>query len=81
MSRCDCCNVILKDHELTRKSSTTGEYMMICDKCLDGLGIATIDDEGDENTFDEVAYDDKHGYDDMGTYYHDDDQWLSSDER
>jgi hypothetical protein len=41
--RCECCNTWLTDFESTRRSSTTNEFLNTCNKCLKGLGIATID--------------------------------------
>ncbi len=41
--RCYCCDRWLDDFESTRKDSETGEYMDTCNKCLKGLGIATVD--------------------------------------
>lgn len=32
--RCKACNVVLEDHEATRKVKQTGEYLDMCDKCL-----------------------------------------------
>ncbi len=34
MSRCRACDVILTDYEMTRKSSVTGEYVDLCNKCF-----------------------------------------------
>lgn len=34
MSRCDCCDVILTPYELSVRSINTGQYMMMCSKCL-----------------------------------------------
>lgn len=41
--RCLSCNVWLTDFESTRKSVETNDYLDLCNKCLKGLGIATID--------------------------------------
>lgn len=68
--RCECCNVILTDLEASRRSAETGEYLMICDRCLDGLDIAT------------VGYDNLYGPKDIPLEgYTDGDEWLSSDDR
>ena len=32
--RCLQCNEALQDHEATRKSSTTGQFLDTCDACL-----------------------------------------------
>lgn len=37
--RCQCCNRNLSDVESTRKHAETGEYLDICNRCLDGLDI------------------------------------------
>jgi len=34
MSRCRACDVILSDYEMTRKSTVTGEYFDLCNKCF-----------------------------------------------
>ena len=34
MSRCECCNVILSDSELTIKSATTGFLLNTCISCI-----------------------------------------------
>ena len=34
MSRCECCNVILSDAELTIKSATTGFLLNTCISCI-----------------------------------------------
>ncbi len=31
--RCYCCNKVLSDFEATRKSTTTDEYLDMCNKC------------------------------------------------
>lgn len=41
--RCCCCGVALNDFESTRKSAVTGDYLDMCNKCIKGLGIATVD--------------------------------------
>lgn len=33
--RCVCCNKLLSDFEATRKHAETGEYLDMCNKCLD----------------------------------------------
>jgi len=34
MMRCKICDVVLSDHEATRKDTTTGEYLDTCGECL-----------------------------------------------
>ena len=41
--RCCCCDVNLTEFESTRKSAVTGDYLDMCNKCIKGLGIATLD--------------------------------------
>ena len=36
---CDCCDRLLNDHEATRKSKSTGEYLNMCNKCLSTVDI------------------------------------------
>ena len=38
--RCSCCNVILTTQESTRKFKVSGDYVDMCNKCLN-----TIDDD------------------------------------
>ena len=62
--RCTCCNCLLSDFEATRKSRFTQTYLDTCTKCLDGLGIETIDREDlaeEEELFDdyEEEYEDE----------------------
>lgn len=70
---------------MTRKHAVTGDYIMICDICLPGLGIPTVSrvDLGDdmEELDDEVdlSYRDVEVFD---TDFMDfDETWLSSDDR
>jgi hypothetical protein len=62
--RCTCCNVNLNAFESTRKSATTGEYLDICNRCISGLGIETVD-RPDLNPFEE-SNDDLDPYDGEG---------------
>lgn len=34
MSRCSCCDTILTPYEMSVRSIASGEYMMMCSKCL-----------------------------------------------
>ena len=49
--RCYCCNRKLSDFESTRRSATTGEFLDMCNKCLIGLNIATVDRPDLEGSF------------------------------
>ena len=40
--RCCCCNKNLSNYESTLKSASTGDYLDMCRKCLDGLNIKTL---------------------------------------
>ncbi len=35
--RCVACNALLSDYEATRKSQTTGEYLDLCNYCLNDI--------------------------------------------
>lgn len=37
---CRACDELLTDKENSRKYSSTGEYIELCDNCLRGTGIA-----------------------------------------
>lgn len=39
--RCYACNRALSDFESTLKSAVSGEYLDMCNRCLEGLNIAT----------------------------------------
>lgn len=59
MSRCFCCNVILKPSEATRKFKESGAPTEMCNKCLD-----TISDEGVDTV--EGVVEDEELFDDLG---------------
>jgi len=41
--RCCCCNRNLNDWESTLRSARTGDFLDMCRKCLDGLGIQVVE--------------------------------------
>lgn len=41
--KCCSCDVILSDFEATRRGALSGEFLDLCNKCIKGLNIATID--------------------------------------
>lgn len=43
--RCDCCNKKLSEFESTLRHAITGEFLNTCVKCLDSLGIPTLERE------------------------------------
>lgn len=51
--RCCTCNAALNDFESTRKHAHTGDYLDMCNKCIRGLGIETVDRD-DLNPTEEV---------------------------
>jgi hypothetical protein len=53
--RCSCCNVILSTQESTRKFKVSGDYVDMCNKCLN-----TIDDDVGytEGSYEEESEDD-----------------------
>ena len=62
--RCACCNRSLNDYESTLRSESTGQFLDMCMRCLDGLGIATQGREDlspyeafEQDDFDEVLED------------------------
>ena len=79
--RCECCNTILTDFEATRRSSETGEFLMICNRCLSGLDIATVEREEFRLDSDDVLDHDVVRYNDNLPEFTDSDLWLSSDDR
>lgn len=40
--RCVCCNKNLNDYESTLRSAATGDFLDMCNGCLDGLDIDTV---------------------------------------
>ena len=42
MPHCRCCDVLLSDYEATIKNQDTGEYLDMCDTCIQESGITTI---------------------------------------
>lgn len=61
MSRCFCCNNILKPSEATRRFKESGTYTEMCNTCL-----STIDDGGDYTATVEGEAVDQDLFDDLG---------------
>lgn len=65
--RCCCCDTKLTDFESTRKSAVTGDYLDMCNKCIQGLNISTQDrgdlQSGSERSsiYEDPEYDDLYG--------------------
>lgn len=78
--RCVSCNVALSDFESTRKGALSGTYLDLCNGCIKGLGIATLDRPDLEGSFTSI-YEDP-DYDDYGTIIPDGlhNGWLTEDE-
>jgi hypothetical protein len=77
--RCVSCNQALSDFESTRKGALSGDYLDLCNQCIKGLGIATLDRPDLEGSFTSI-YEDP-DYDDWGvidTSQHS--GWLQEDE-
>lgn len=78
--RCVSCNANLTDFESTRKGALSGTYLDLCNGCIKGLGIATLDRPELEGSFTSI-YEDP-DYDDWGvidTSQHN--GWLQEDEQ
>ena len=60
--RCCSCNQALTDFESCRKGALSGDYLNLCNKCIKGLGIATIDrldlEGGSTSIYEDPDYDD-----------------------
>lgn len=54
---CLCCDRNLNDYESTRKHAETGEYLDICNKCLNDIPNIPVEVRGDLNPFDETEED------------------------
>jgi hypothetical protein len=58
MSRCYCCNHILKPSEATRKFKESGVYTEMCNTCLGTIddSVETVEGEAvDEELFDDLG--------------------------
>jgi hypothetical protein len=55
--RCCSCNVALTDFESTRKGALSGQYLDLCNGCIKGLGIATLDRPDLEGSFTSIYED------------------------
>ena len=78
--RCVCCNRNLNDWESTLKSATTGQYLDMCRKCLNGLGIPVI--ESSFQTNEEAPEDDAYyGFDDVELREFTEDQFTDESSR
>ncbi len=62
--RCVSCNTNLTDFESTRKGALSGDYLDLCNQCIKGLGIATLDRPDLEGSFTSI-YEDP-DYNDLG---------------
>ena len=77
--RCVSCNANLSDFESTRKGALSGTYLDLCNGCIKGLGIATLDRPDLEGSFTSI-YEDP-DYDDFGVIHTDSHNgWLTKDE-
>ncbi len=79
--RCCSCDRNLSDFEATRKGALSGDYLDLCNQCIKGLGIATLDRPDLEGSFTSI-YEDP-DYDDWGTIIPDGmgSGWLQEDEQ
>jgi hypothetical protein len=62
--RCLACNKALNDFEATRKSSTTGEYVDLCNHCFHNVE-QDIESVVREDLRDEESYEDDNELDDL----------------
>ena len=62
--RCLACNKALNDFEATRKSSTTGEYVDLCNHCFHNVE-QDIESVVREDLRDEESYEDNNELDDL----------------
>ena len=78
--RCASCNKALTDYESTRKGALSNQYLDLCNLCISGLGIATLDRPDLEGPFTSI-YEDP-DYDEYGTIVPDGTHngWLQEDE-
>lgn len=57
--RCLCCNRNLSDLEATRRHAETGEFLDICNKCIDDCEVPYIDRLDLEDTIEDDETEDK----------------------
>lgn len=78
--KCCSCDCFLSDFEATRRSATTGVFLDMCNKCIKGLGIATIDRPDLEGSFTSIWEDPD--YDDYNHIIPDGEHngWVQEDE-
>lgn len=77
--RCVSCNCALSDFESTRKGALSGEYLDLCNSCIKGLGIATLDRPDLEGSFTSIYEDPE--YEDLGFVYTGEQTgWLQEDD-
>ena len=66
--KCCSCVKILTDFEATRRGALSGDFLDLCNKCIKGLNISTIDRPDLEGTDSDSDYEDD--YSDYGYFYH-----------
>ena len=76
--RCCSCDRILTDFEATRRGALSGDFLDLCNKCIKGLDIATIDRDDLEGSFRSI-YEDP-DYDEYGYLIDEDNGWTPEDE-
>ena len=59
--KCCSCDCFLTDFESTRKGAMSGEYLDLCNSCIKGLGIATLDRPDLEGSFTSIYEDPDYG--------------------
>lgn len=55
--RCQCCDRNLNDYESTRKHAETGDYLDICNTCLNDIPNIPVEVRNDLSPFDETEED------------------------
>jgi len=55
--KCRACNDTLTDFEATRRGALSGDFLDLCNGCIKGLGIQTIDRPDLEGSFTSIYED------------------------
>lgn len=77
--RCVSCDKALSDFEATRKGALSGAYLDLCNGCIKGLNIATVDRPDLEGSFTSI-YEDP-DYDEYNIPDGQHNGWLFEDEQ
>jgi len=73
--RCSCCNVNLSDKESTNRHPVTNEFLDMCTKCLNAVGIKPVSSGVEDTTYEDDEVEEY--FDPYDTEEYDPDFWES----